>query len=40
MMVNGEAYEYEVSPYIAEKFGNLLQFNRGKALALLRGLEV
>lgn len=40
VIVNGERYEYAVSPYIAEKFRILLQYNKGRALALLRGLEV
>lgn len=38
--INGETYEYEVSPYISEKFKVQLRYNKGRALALLRGHEV
>ena len=40
VMVNGKPYEYAVSPFWARKFEVMSQFNKGRALALLRGKEV
>jgi len=38
--IGNKIYEYEVSPYIVNKFQTLLKYNKGRALALLRGNEV
>lgn len=38
--INGKKYEYEVSPYMADKFKRALKYNRGRAVALIRGHEV
>jgi hypothetical protein len=40
VMVNNKPYEYTVSPYTAHKFEVLLKYNKGRALALIRGKEV
>lgn len=39
ILINGKPYEFEVSPFIADRFRVLRQYNKGRALALIRGLE-
>lgn len=38
--INGCGYEYDISPFLYEKFENLLQHNKGRALSLIRGSEI
>ena len=38
--INGEMWEYEVSPFRKEKFEVQLRHNKGRALALLKGHEL
>lgn len=38
--INGDDYEYLVSPFTAERFRMMLRFNKGKAINILRGMEV
>ena len=40
VMVNGKRYEYDVSPFIAEKFEQRLKHNKGRAMAMLKGKEL
>ena len=39
ILINGKPFEFEVSPFIADRFRVLKQYNKGRALALIRGCE-
>jgi hypothetical protein len=39
ILINGKPYEFEVSPFIADRFRVLKRYNKGRALALIRGQE-
>ncbi len=39
ILINGKPYEFKVSPFIVERFRVLKNYNKGKALSLIRGLE-
>lgn len=38
--INGRRYEYNISPFLYEKFELLLTKNKGRALSLIKGLEI
>ena len=40
ILINGKPYVFKVSPFIADRFRVLKQYNKGRALAVLRGQEV
>ena len=39
ILINGKPFEYKVSPFTVDRFRVLKQYNKGRALALIRGSE-